>query len=83
MCIKDSINKTCWTNGNDLSNEAPKIKLWNRTKKRIFRFLPKIPQPMDEVEKFFLPISKSLDPLGVRDGLLYLEMCKKAKITAP
>jgi hypothetical protein len=29
MCIKDSINKTCWKNGKDLSNGAPKIKLWN------------------------------------------------------
>jgi hypothetical protein len=29
MCIKDSINKTCWKNGKDLLNGAPKIKLWN------------------------------------------------------
>jgi hypothetical protein len=29
---------------------------------------------MDEVENFFLPISKSLGPLGVRDGWLYLKM---------
>ncbi len=42
MCIKDSIKKTCWKNGKDLSNRAPNIKLWNHTKKRIFRFLPKI-----------------------------------------
>ncbi len=31
-------------------------------KKHIFRFCQKFPQAMDEVEKFFLPISKSLDP---------------------
>ncbi len=32
---------------------------------------------------FFLPISKSLGPWGVRDGWLYLKMWKKVKITAP
>ena len=29
MYIKDSINKICWKNGKDLSDGAPKIKLWN------------------------------------------------------
>ncbi len=36
MCIKDPINKTCWKNGKDLSNGAPKIKLWYHTKKTHF-----------------------------------------------
>ena len=36
MCIKEPINKTCWKNGKDLSNGAPKIKLWNHTKKTHF-----------------------------------------------
>jgi hypothetical protein len=36
MCIKDPINKTCWKNGKDVSNGAPKIKLWNHTKKTHF-----------------------------------------------
>ncbi len=40
MYIKDPINKTCWKNGEDLSNGAPKIEII--TIKRIFRFLPKI-----------------------------------------
>ncbi len=33
MWIKDLINKTCWKNGKDLLNRAPKIKLWNHTNK--------------------------------------------------
>jgi hypothetical protein len=33
-----------------------------RPKKRIFRFCQKFPQAMDEVEIFFVPISKSLGP---------------------
>jgi len=37
-------------------------------------FCQKFPQAMDAVENFFLPISKSLDPYGVRDGWLYLKM---------
>ncbi len=36
MCIKDPIDKTCWKNGKDLSNGAPKIQLWNHTKKTHF-----------------------------------------------
>jgi hypothetical protein len=41
MSIKDPINKTCWKNDKDPSKDVPKNKLWNYTKKRIFRFLPK------------------------------------------
>jgi hypothetical protein len=63
MCIKDSINKTCWKNGKDLLNGAPKIKLWNHSKNNaISGFCQKFPQAMDKVEIFFLPISKSLGP---------------------
>ncbi len=39
-----------------------KLNFETRPKKRIFRFLPKISEAMDEVEYFFLPISKSLGP---------------------
>ncbi len=40
-----------------------KLNFETRPKKLIFRFLPKkFPQAMDEVENFFLPISKSLGP---------------------
>ena len=48
-------------------------------------FCQKFPQAMDEVKKFFLPISKSLGPQGVRDGWLLVipQNVKKVKITAP
>ncbi len=36
MYIKDSIEKTCWKNGKDLSDGASKIKLWNHAKKTHF-----------------------------------------------
>jgi hypothetical protein len=39
-----------------------KLNFETRPKKRIFRFLQKFPQAMDEVENFFLPISKFLGP---------------------
>ncbi len=39
-----------------------KLNFETRPKKRIFWFLPKFTQAMDEVENFFLPISKSLGP---------------------
>ncbi len=60
-----------------------KLNFETRPKKRILGFCQKFPQAMDEVENFFLPISKSLGPYGVKDGWLYLEMWKKVKITAP
>ncbi len=54
MYFRDSINKTCWKNGKDLSNGAPNIKLWNHAKKNTFSsFCQKFPQAMDEVENFF------------------------------
>jgi hypothetical protein len=39
-------------------------------------FCQKFPQAMHEVEKICLPISQSLGPWDVRDGLLYLKMWK-------
>ncbi len=49
-----------------VSNGAPKIKLWNHTRKTYFLvFVKNFWQAMDEVKKFFLPISKSLGPGGL------------------
>jgi hypothetical protein len=54
MCIKDSINKTCWKNGKDLSNRAPKIKLWNHTKKTHFPvFAKNFRRPCMKLKFFF------------------------------
>jgi hypothetical protein len=54
MCTKDSINKTCWKNGKDLSNGAPKIKLWNLTKKTHFLvFAKNIRRPWMKLKNFF------------------------------
>ncbi len=54
MCIKDSINKTCWKNGKDLSNGAPKIKLWNHTKKTHFPvFAKNFRRPWMKLNIFF------------------------------
>ncbi len=54
MCIKDPINKTCWKNGKDLSNGAPKIKLWNHTKKTHFLvFAKNFRRPCMKLKIFF------------------------------
>ncbi len=54
MCIRDSINKTCWKNGKDLSNAAPKIKLWNHTKKTHFPvFAKNFRRPCMKLKIFF------------------------------
>ncbi len=54
MCIKNSINKTCWKNGKDLSNAAPKIKLWNHTKKTHFPvFAKNFRRPCMKLKKIF------------------------------
>jgi hypothetical protein len=54
MCIKDPINKTCWKNGKYLSNAAPKIKLWNHTKKTHFPvFAKNFRRPCMKLKKFF------------------------------
>jgi hypothetical protein len=54
------------------------------TKKRIFRFLPKIPQAMDEAENFFGPIPNpwTLRPLGCQEWVVIPQNVKKVKITA-
>jgi hypothetical protein len=49
MCIKDSINKTCWKNGYDLSNGFLKLNFEILQKKNAFS---KILKAMDEVENF-------------------------------
>jgi hypothetical protein len=46
-------------------------------KKRIFRFLPKFRKPWMKL-KFFLPISKSLSPLGCQGWVVcYTSKCEK------
>jgi hypothetical protein len=55
--------------------ELLKLNLEIMQKKAFFGFCQKFPQAMDEVLKiFFVANFQSLDPLGVRDGLLYLKM---------
>ncbi len=51
-----------------------KLNFKTRPKNAFSGFCQKFPQAMDEVENFFLPISKSLGPYGVRNGWLYLKM---------
>ena len=54
ICIKDSINKTCWKNDKDLSNGAPKNKLWNHTKKTHFPVYAKnFRRPWMKLKKIF------------------------------
>ncbi len=60
-----------------------KLNFETSPKKLIFRFLPKISAGHGWSWNFFLPISKSLGPSGVRDGWLYLKMWKKSKSLHP
>ncbi len=54
MCIEDPINNTCWKNGKDLSNGAPKFKLWNHTKKTHFPvFAKNFRRPCMKLKIFF------------------------------
>jgi hypothetical protein len=61
-----------------MSYGVPKIKLWNNTKKRIFRFLPKNFAPMDKVEIFF---GQFPNPLALRvSGMgCYTSKCEKSQ----
>ncbi len=52
--IKDLINKPRWKNGKDISNGAPEIKLWNRTKKTHFPvFAKNFRRPWMKLKIFF------------------------------
>jgi hypothetical protein len=75
MCIKDPINKTCWKMVKIRQTGFLKLKFEIIPKKCIFLFLPKIFTSCGW-SLIFLPIFKSLGPLGVRDRLLYLKMWK-------
>jgi hypothetical protein len=46
-------------------------------KKRIFRFLPKFPQAMDEVENFFFANFQILGPLGCQGWVVIPQNVKK------
>ena len=83
MCIKDPINKTCWKNGKDLSNGAPKNKLWNHTKKTHFPgFAKNFRRPWMKLKIFFAHF-QILGPLGCQGWVVIPQNVKKVKITAP
>jgi hypothetical protein len=83
MCIKDPINKTCWKYGKDVSNGAPKIKLWNHTKKTRFPFFAKnFRRPWMKL-KFFFANFQIFGPLGCQGWVVIPQNVKKIKITAP
>jgi hypothetical protein len=83
MCIKDPINKTCWKNGNDLSNEAPKIKLWNPTKKTHFPvFAKNFRRPWMKLKIFFCQF-QNLGPLGYQGWVVIPRNVKKPKSLHP
>ncbi len=68
MCIKDSINKTCWKNGKDLSTGLQK--------NAFSGFYQKFPQAMDEVDNFFYQFP---NPWGLRVSGMggYTSKCEK------
>ncbi len=83
MCIKDPIDKTCWKNCKDLSNGAPKIKLWNHTKKTHFPVFAKNFAGHGWSWKFFFANFQILGPLGCQGWVVIPQNVKKVKITAP
>jgi hypothetical protein len=83
MCIKDLINKRCWKNSKDLSNGAPKIKLWNHAKKTHFPILAKnFRRPWMKFNIFFATF-QILGPWGCQGWVVIPQNVKKVKITAP
>ncbi len=64
-----SCGKTCWKNGKDHSKDFKII-----LKKRILRATD---EKVVNFFKFFWPVSKSMGPSGVSDGLLCLKMKEK------
>ncbi len=79
MLIKNSINKTCWKNGKDLSNGASKIKLWNHAKKTHFSFFAKnFRRPWMKLNFFFCqfpnPWSLRVSGMGC-----YTSKCEKSQ----
>ncbi len=60
-----------------------KLNFETRPKNTFSGFCQKFPQAMDEVENVFLPISKSLGPLGCQGWVDMPQNVKKVKITAP
>jgi hypothetical protein len=80
VCTKDSINKTCWKNGKDLSNGAPKIKLWNHTKKTHFPvFAKNFRRPWMKLKFFFC--QKFPNPWTLRVSGMggYTSNCEKSQ----
>ncbi len=77
MCIKDPSNKTCWKNGKDLSDGAPKIKLWNHTKKTHFPvFAKNFRRPWMKLNNFFCQFPNPWT-LRVSGMGCYTSKCKK------
>ncbi len=84
LCIKNPINKTCRKNAKDLSNGAPKIKLWNHTKKTHFPvFAKNFRRPHIKLKFFFFANFQILGPLGCQGWVVIPQNVKKVKITAP
>ncbi len=78
-CIKDSINKTCWKNGIDLSKGLLKLNFETRPKKRIFRFLPKISAGHGWSWNFFFANCQILGPLGCQGWVVIPQNVKKSQ----
>ncbi len=77
MCIRNSINKTCSKNGKDLSDGAPKIKLWNYTQKTHFPvFAKNFRRPWMKL-KFFFANFQILGPLGCQGRVAIPQNVKK------
>jgi hypothetical protein len=79
MCIEDYINKTCWKNGKDLSNGAPKIKLWNHIKKTHFPvFAKNFRRPWMKLKIFFCQFPNPWT-LRVSGMGCYTSKCEKSQ----
>ncbi len=78
MYNEDSINKTCWKNGKDLSNRAPKLNFEIIPKKRIFWFLPKISAGHGWSWNFFFANLQILGPLGCQGWVVIPQNVKKS-----
>jgi hypothetical protein len=60
-----------------------KLNFETRPKKGIFRFLPKFPQAMDEVENVFFATFQILGPLGCQGWVVIPQNVKKSKSLHP
>ncbi len=80
MFIKDPINITCRKNGKDLSNGAPKNKIWNYTNYPVFA--NNFRNPWMKLNFFFANF-QILGTLGCQGWVVIPQNVKKSEITAP